>query len=655
MDRAVIALSLRAAEASSLGSLLQHAAKVVAGSMETDVVWVLQVAPGGRSLLMAANVGLDTPQSMADILSNHAGSMSARTLKSGRTLVVRDIASDRRWSRAARGHDGSMVSGISVVIKGSPKAFGVLTGRCRTAKRYSSQQVEFMNDVADLLSVTVTRIAAEGRARASETSFRLLAEHAPDVVIRTRMRPEPTLEYISPSIFGATGYTPEELYKSPERWNMTHPSDRPTAEAFLAAPDTAPFPAIMRWIRKDGSTAWMELRVNRILDQRGRLVSLETIARDVTDRIYAERRREASVEVTNSMLEGRDAQQTLRLIALRTAELLTADLVVVLRQRAGGAVEISVSVGDESAALEGTHLKTPYPLLDRASLQEAPTMVDDLASILPRNHPLAKLGLVGPGLLAPLRRNGSLVGMLVVANTRKPRRFVDRDLSALDSLARQAVLALEYGQARDEVQRLAVLEDRSRIARELHDGVIQALFGAGMGLQALAETPGLPKGADGSIARVNQIIDNAMQDLRNYVFDLQPTALIGRDLPGALQLLARDFEATSGIPCTVSVSAPAGGPPGMSAQIVQILREALSNVSQHAAASSCQINVRQTDGELLLEVIDNGRGFLPRSNGGQGLSNMRRRAAELGGSAEIISSLGSGTIVRLLIPVHRPE
>jgi signal transduction histidine kinase len=282
--------------------------------------------------------------------------------------------------------------------------------------------------------------------------------------------------------------------------------------------------------------------------------------------------------------------------------------------------------------------------------------VDDLASILPRNHPLAKLGLVGPGLLAPLRRNGSLVGMLVVANTRKPRRFVDRDLSALDSFARQAVLALEYGQARDEVQRLAVLEDRSRIARELHDGVIQALFGAGMGLQALAETPGLPKGADGSIARVNQIIDNAMQDLRNYVFDLQPTALIGRDLTGALQLLAHDFEATSGIPCKVSVSVPAGGgPSGMSVQIVQILREALSNVSQHAAASSCQINVRQMHGELLLEVIDNGRGFVPRPEGGQGLDNMRRRAAELGGSAEIISTPASGTRVRVVIPLNHPE
>lgn len=631
---------------------------MVADVLRTDVVWILQVAPDGRSLLVAASNGLDDRQSMAAILANDSSSMSGRALRSSKPLTVTDIARDRRWSEIDRSHEGTMLSGISIAIRGSPRhPFGLLTARSRRPRQCGAAEIQFMSDVAELLAQAIARIAKERRRRDRESRFRELVERAPDVVMRSRLTGVPTLEYISPSVFAVTGYRPEDLYRSRRlRWKLVHPHDRPKFKEYLVSPETTAYPPIVRWIRKDGSSVWMEQRLSSVRDEKGRTIGVEAIARDVTGRIFAERRRDAIVQITNSMLEGASSDDTLRLVATATRGLLGADTVMILVLLRGGTARIMATADDAGGNLEGATLPVPDPLIDRIATERAALAVEEMAGVLPPTHLFAKLGWIGAALVVPLRRQQTLVGAMIVANDRQRRRFSSSEMEAVEAFAGQAVLAIQYGLAREEVQRLAVLEDRSRIARELHDGVIQSLFGAGMGLQAVAETAGLTPETESSLARVSQIIDNAMQDLRNYIFDLQPTALLGRDLAGALELLARDFETTSGIRCTVTVDPNlAGAPAGMPAHIVQILREALSNISRHAAATSCHINVGHTHNELVIEVTDNGRGFSPQPNGGQGLHNIRRRAAELGGSAEFISALGRGATVRVRLPLAGQE
>lgn len=631
---------------------------MVADALRTDVVWVLQVSPDGRSLLVAASNGLDDRQSMAAILANDSSSMSGRALRSSKPLTVTDIARDRRWSTIDRGHEGTMLSGISIAIRGSPRhPFGLLTARSRRPRQCGPAEIQFMSDVAELLAQAIARIAKERRRRDRESRFRELVERAPDVVMRSRLTGVPTLEYISPSVFAVTGYRPEDLYRSRRlRWKLVHPHDRPKFKEYLVSPETTAYPPIVRWIRKDGSSVWMEQRLSSVRDEQGRIIGVEAIARDVTGRIFAERRRDAIVQITNSMLEGASSDDTLRLVATATRGLLGADTVMILVLLRGGTARIMATADDAGGNLEGATLPVPDPLIDRIATERAALAVEEIAGVLPPAHLFAKLGWIGAALVVPLRRRQTLVGAMIVANDRQRRRFSSSEMEAVEAFAGQAVLAIQYGLAREEVQRLAVLEDRSRIARELHDGVIQSLFGAGMGLQAVAETAGVTPETESSLARVSQIIDNAMQDLRNYIFDLQPTALLGRDLAGALELLARDFETTSGIRCTVTVDPNlAGAPAGMPAHIVQILREALSNISRHAAATSCHINVGHTHNELVIEVTDNGRGFSPQPNGGQGLHNIRRRAAELGGSAEFISALGRGATVRVRLPLAGQE
>jgi signal transduction histidine kinase len=197
-----------------------------------------------------------------------------------------------------------------------------------------------------------------------------------------------------------------------------------------------------------------------------------------------------------------------------------------------------------------------------------------------------------------------------------------------------------------------VLEDRERIAKELHDGAIQSLFAVGMGLQGAA----LLAGNDDLRARIQHAVeelDRVIRDLRNYIFGLRPGILADRQLDQALQGLVEEFQQRTGVVAVAEID------PGVAAElsgnagdVVQLAREALSNVSRHAEAATCRVSLYRDQDAMVLEVDDDGRGFDPsRATGaGQGLRNLRERATALGGRAEIASTTGEGTRVRVTIP-----
>jgi signal transduction histidine kinase len=283
-----------------------------------------------------------------------------------------------------------------------------------------------------------------------------------------------------------------------------------------------------------------------------------------------------------------------------------------------------------------------------------PTTISDLSAELPSDHPLLRLGWAGSAVMVPIQTSGGSLGFVAIANAGPGRRFSDSGVAALDHFARQAALAVHYGQVRNELQRLAVLEDRARIARELHDGVIQSLFGAGILLEATVEIEELPVSASAGLARVAEMIDRTMLDLRSYIFDLEPSALVGRSLRNALQRVAREFQESSAIECRVAIDADAVKVlEDKALQIIQIVREALSNVVRHALASICQIELRQDAGGVLLQVSDNGRGFVPSAvTWGNGLENISRRALGIGAQVDFMSEPGVGSMVRIMFPVN---
>jgi PAS domain S-box-containing protein len=639
-----------------VAGLLQSAAEAVARVIKTDVVAILGVASDHRSMRGLAAAGVDSTVSLQSIV-DQSDPWSLEAMRSGRVVVVRDFSHDRRFAAPAEGVR-TMQSGITAVINRNHHVFGVLTARSWEPRAFTATQVQFMEDVAALLGRMLRRTETERKLRESEERFRLLAERSPDVVVLTRMIPEPRLEYISPSIENLVGYSVDELLHTEDRtriWAIVHPEDREKGRAYISNPMAVTQPLVLRWIHKDGSVVWTEQRFTPIVDN-GRLVALEGVIRDVTHRVLTEQRRQAQADMTQLILEGRQASEILEAAAGHLGRLSGADyalLALPATARSGWAVR--VIGGDAAQKVQETVLPDKDRLIARVAAGTAAVMIEDLSTELPVDHALRGLGWSGNVLLAPIRSSNALLGILGIANVEQGRGFTDIGVAALGDFAKQAALAIEYEHARDDLQRLAVLEDRARISRELHDGVIQLLFGAGMILEGISGTEDVSAATRDGIQRVAHMIDNTMVDVRSYIFDLRPSALIGRNIEQGLRLLAEDFEKASSIPCSVDIDADAlGDLEGAAPQLIQVAREALSNVARHSRASNCRLEVHRKGKAILLEIRDDGRGFKPaEASGGRGLENIRRRTDEIGAQVEFISEPGTGSIVRVRIPTTR--
>lgn len=266
----------------------------------------------------------------------------------------------------------------------------------------------------------------------------------------------------------------------------------------------------------------------------------------------------------------------------------------------------------------------------------------------PPNHPpmTSFLGV-------PVRTRGRVYGNLYLTEKRGAEEFTEEDQRAVITLAAQAGIAVENARLHQEVQRLAVLEDRERIAKELHDGVVQALFSVGMGLQA---AEGLAEDSAAVRKRLSEsvvAIDGVIRDLRNYIFGLGPGGIADRELDRALQDLVEEFRRGSDVAIRLEVdprAASALAP--RAADVLQVAREAISNAVRHAAPQTLSVELVLEDGAVILEIEDDGGGFEPSAvrGGGRGLPNIRERAESTGGELEIESAEGKGTRLTLRFP-----
>ena len=261
----------------------------------------------------------------------------------------------------------------------------------------------------------------------------------------------------------------------------------------------------------------------------------------------------------------------------------------------------------------------------------------------------------------PVTARGRVFGNIYLTEKQGASEFSDRDQAALEVLATQAGVAIENARlyaetqrAHEELARLELLEERERIAKELHDGVIQSLFAVGMGLQgtsAMADDPEVGKRLEGAVEE----IDRAIRDLRNYIFGLRPGILADRQLDQALQELGAAFSDRADVLTVVEVDPEVAAElSGRAADVIQLTREALSNVGRHANATTCRVSLRRSveSGSAELEIDDDGGGFDPGSVAeGMGLGNLRDRADSLGGSLTVRSVPAEGTTVVVSLPL----
>jgi signal transduction histidine kinase len=364
-----------------------------------------------------------------------------------------------------------------------------------------------------------------------------------------------------------------------------------------------------------------------------------------------QRRLEVSRQISSAIIESIDANEVLRLVAAHAREFAAADMGTIATFAADGESLVIVAVdGEGSGSLLGSTLPISGSLAGEVAQSGKPLIVDD-AEPDERFHrsTLSDLKSIGPAMLVPMAAGGRVFGALAVARYTGARQFVQEDLGPVENLAAQAAVALEYGRTLEQLRRLAVLEDRERIARDLHDGAIQSLFAVGMSLQATAALTEAGEVAGRIGAAVGEL-DRVILELRNYIFGLR-SQLSARQLEDTLHRLATDFQERTGVLTIVEIDGDiAAGLQGKSGEILQLTREALANVARHAQATTCRVSLVRQEGSTLLEVDDDGVGFdASAPSNGMGLLNFRERAALLGGDVELRSAPESGTCVRVVL------
>ncbi|MGH3202057.1 MAG: GAF domain-containing protein [Streptosporangiaceae bacterium] len=361
-------------------------------------------------------------------------------------------------------------------------------------------------------------------------------------------------------------------------------------------------------------------------------------------RLYEAARRQqrwiqASAEVTTRLLSGSEPAEVLADITRRALELSGADLAVLARpDEEGRRLTVTHAEGDGADAARGLVLPVGQSLSGRVLASGEPVISADFAAD-ERAATAARgaMSQIGPAIVFPLGAPGNVRGVLTVGRGHGAAPFQRAEADVVASFAAQAGVALELAASRSEAERLSLYEDRDRIARDLHDLVIQRLYATGMSLEGTMPMITRPEVAS-RITHAVDAMDETIKEIRAAIFALQARDnAIRPDLRGDIVDLVEEMTTVLGFAPSLRLGTGLGDTiePDVAEQALAVLREALSNAARHAAATQVDVTVDVgADGMLSVQVTDNGTG-IPADGRRSGLRNMASRADKLGGELQL--------------------
>jgi signal transduction histidine kinase len=391
------------------------------------------------------------------------------------------------------------------------------------------------------------------------------------------------------------------------------------------------------------------------------LVALAAAAGVAIDnaRLYEEARRQerwlrAIAEVTRELLSGTQSAQVLTLVTEQALALSGADLVA-LAAPAGDRRRLvnTYAAGEGADEARGLVLPAAESLSGQVLASGTPVVVEDFRSDA-RVNPIAREHMpLGWAILLPLGAPGNVRGVLTVGRDPGSLPFPPQAVEMVTTFAAQAGIALELAEHRHDAERLAVLQDRDRIARDLHDLVIQRLYATGMSLQGAVPLISRPEVSDRVSSSVDAL-DETIKEIRSAIFSLQSH---GEDKQQGLRArileVVEEMTVALGFVPSLRLVGPLDEdvPGEVGEQLLSALREALSNAARHAAASRVDVTV-DCGSYLVLRVRDNGKG-LGDSTRRSGLANLAERASGLGGVLRVGPAEGGGTDLEWRVAIQR--
>jgi len=376
-------------------------------------------------------------------------------------------------------------------------------------------------------------------------------------------------------------------------------------------------------------------------------------------RLFEETRRrqrwlEVTSEITTGLLSGVNPADALPLVARRALELTGADCTLIALPTESDPELLIAEVtagapGTDAEPVRGLALPLDGSIAGSVYRSRRPRRIADLRSA-GAPEPLAQLGGFGPALYVPMRAGEHVVGTLVALRRHGSEPFTAEEVPVVASFADQAALALELADKQLAQRRLAVLDDRDRIARDLHDHVIQRLFSIGLLMQSVQRQ--LPESGRDRLGRALEQLDQTISEIRTTIFKLhEPPDAEPDGLRSRLLQVVEDLTAGVEIGPTVRTSGPLDTlvPREIADHVEAVLREALSNAVRHANAERIVITVDVGE-DLTVEVVDDGIG-MPAHVGRSGLRNVEERAAVLGGELRMAKAGEHGTRLLWRVPL----
>ncbi len=389
-------------------------------------------------------------------------------------------------------------------------------------------------------------------------------------------------------------------------------------------------------------------------------VSIEN-ARLYAQAMRRERWLRAMQELTRPLLAGPSDDTAFAVIARATRSASAASITAVAVPQPDGSLRVQAADGPGTADLVGRTVRADATGIDQVLANHVARVLFEVAdpAVWWSNgdgEPPTVAKQQRAMLLAPVAVETDLMAVLI-AGAEQPGSFSEVDAEMAHMFALRAAFGLEFARSQRDRQRLAIYQDRDRIARDLHDLVIQRLFAVGLGLQGISRLVQGPEAAR-RLAEAVDDLDQTIRDIRRSIFSLQevdPTA--SSSLRGEVLRAVQDSVTALGFEPQVNLSGPLDSlvPDAVRPDLLATLHEALSNIARHAEARSAMVEIGVTGDGASLHLLaqDDGRGIDPDSPPGRGLANMTSRSRRWGGGCKIEPLAGGGTRVRWSIPLDR--
>jgi PAS domain S-box-containing protein len=505
------------------------------------------------------------------------------------------------------------------------------------------------------------KLGLQPAAEDNEQQYRIVFETASDGMIISDLATGHVID-ANPAAITMHGYSREEFIGLPATAYIHADSQPLFTESIRTVPSGGVVQSSATHVHRDGSPFYVEVRKTAFI-YRSQPCMLSVI-HEVSDRMRAEqllhqqaeaRRREQAtlLEISHTLASTLELKPDLILDQLRIIVKYTHAALFVLEDSALVAVALrGVQQPEEEKAFR-IRLNSPETLA-RLFNEHRPIRIADvwstdeqaqfLCSLLKGEAPVLLDG-VQAWMWVPLAVKGQIIGGMGVAHAKRDY-FTSHHADLALTVANQAAVTLINAELHKNAQALAVLQERQRLAQNLHDAVNQSLFSAGL----IAEV--LPRlwERDQDLAResledLRRLTRGAMAEMRALLAELRPSTITDADLGELLSLLGNGFTGRTNIPAMVTVTGQAILPADVQVAIYRICQEALNNVARHAGASRVDISLKHSERTIELIIRDDGQGFdTGRSvSGHYGLSMMQERAEAVGAHLSVASQLGQGT------------